>query len=81
VRLFAAVRWSIPEHGGEPSTRHVDQLLDERLARRGGSTTVRKTEPHSAMAQKRAVPPKNGSRWYLHFIVIAGVTVHKECRF
>ena len=30
LRLLAAVRWSIREHGGEPSSRHVDELLDER---------------------------------------------------
>jgi hypothetical protein len=33
--LRAAVRWSIREHGGEPSSRQVDELLDERLAHRG----------------------------------------------
>ena len=27
---LAAVRWSIREHGGEPSSRQVDELLDER---------------------------------------------------
>jgi len=31
LRLLAAVRWSIREHGGQPSSRHVDELLD-RLA-------------------------------------------------
>ena len=31
LRLLAAVRWSIREHGGEPSSRQVDELLDERL--------------------------------------------------
>jgi hypothetical protein len=30
LRLLAAVRWSIREHGGEPSSRHVDALLDQR---------------------------------------------------
>jgi hypothetical protein len=30
LRLLAAVRWSIREHGGEPSSRQVDELLDER---------------------------------------------------
>jgi hypothetical protein len=34
LRLLAAVHWSIREHGGEPSSRHVDELLDERLAHR-----------------------------------------------
>jgi hypothetical protein len=28
LRLLAAVRWSIREHGGEPSSRHPDELLD-----------------------------------------------------
>jgi hypothetical protein len=32
LRLLAAVRWSIRAHGGEPSSRQVDELLDERLA-------------------------------------------------
>jgi len=32
----AAVRWSIREHGGEPSSRQVDELLDERYELRPG---------------------------------------------
>jgi hypothetical protein len=32
LRLVAAVRWSIREHGGEPSSCQVDELLDERTA-------------------------------------------------
>ena len=32
LRLIAALRWSIREHGGEPSGRQVDELLDERLS-------------------------------------------------
>ena len=35
LRLLAAVRRSIRERGGEPSSRQVDELLDERLAHRG----------------------------------------------
>jgi hypothetical protein len=35
LRLQAAMRRSIREHGGEPPSRHVDDLLDERLAHRG----------------------------------------------
>ena len=31
LRQPAAVRWSIREQGGEPSSRQVDELLDERL--------------------------------------------------
>jgi len=30
LRLLAVVRWSIREHGGEPSSRQVDELLDWR---------------------------------------------------
>lgn len=30
LRLLAAVRRSIREHGGQPSSHHVDELLDER---------------------------------------------------
>ena len=39
-RLLAAVRWSIREHGGEPSNRLVDELLDERNARSGSWTAL-----------------------------------------
>jgi hypothetical protein len=40
-RLLAAVRRSIREHGGEPSSRQVDELLDERPAQlRGASEDV-----------------------------------------
>jgi hypothetical protein len=35
LRLLAAVRRSIREHGGEPSSVQVDELLDERLGHRG----------------------------------------------
>jgi hypothetical protein len=35
LRLIATVRRSIREHGGEPSSRQVDELLDERLAHCG----------------------------------------------
>jgi hypothetical protein len=30
LRLLAAVRWSIRQHGGEPSSRQIDELFDER---------------------------------------------------
>jgi hypothetical protein len=30
LRLLAAVRCSIREHGGDPSSPQVDELLDER---------------------------------------------------
>ena len=40
-RLITAVRRTIREHGGEPSSRQVDELLDERLAQlRGASEDV-----------------------------------------
>jgi hypothetical protein len=32
LRLIAAVHRSIREHGGEPSSRQVDELLDGRLS-------------------------------------------------
>jgi hypothetical protein len=35
--VLAAVRRSIREHGGEPSSRPVDALLDERLAHLRGT--------------------------------------------
>lgn len=35
LRLLAAVRRSVREHGGEPFSRQVDELLDERLGHRG----------------------------------------------
>jgi hypothetical protein len=31
------MRWSIREHGGEPSSRQVDELLDERLVHLRGA--------------------------------------------
>ena len=31
MRLLAAVRAAIRDEGGEPSSRQVDELLDERL--------------------------------------------------
>jgi hypothetical protein len=41
VRHRGAVRRSIREHGGEPSSRQVDELLDERVAHlRGASDDV-----------------------------------------
>jgi hypothetical protein len=35
LRLLCAVRPLIREQGGEPSSRQVDELLDERLTRDG----------------------------------------------
>jgi hypothetical protein len=41
LRLITAVRRTIREHGGELSSRQVDELLDERLAQlRGASEDV-----------------------------------------
>jgi hypothetical protein len=37
LRLIAVVRRSLREHGGEPFSRHVDELRNERLAHRGGA--------------------------------------------
>jgi hypothetical protein len=36
LRLLAAVRQSIREQGGQPGSRQVDDLLDERLDHLGG---------------------------------------------
>lgn len=38
LRLLAAVRWSIREHGAEPSSRQVDELLDRSPAAGATST-------------------------------------------
>ena len=35
LRLIAAVRRLIHEHGSEPSSHQIDELLDERLSHRG----------------------------------------------
>jgi hypothetical protein len=49
LRLLVAVRWSIREHGGEPSSRQVDKLLDERLAHRGpGPASTPQSAPSGA---------------------------------
>ena len=37
LRLLTAVPRLIREHGGEPSSRQVDELLDERLAHHRGT--------------------------------------------
>lgn len=63
LRLIAGVRRTIREHGGEPSSRNVDELLDERLAHRGragkehGSRGV-------AVAQKPSQRSPGGSSLY-----------------
>ena len=59
LRLLAAVRWSIREHGGEPSSRQVDELLDERLAHlRGASEDV--AVDTVAPSARCHIPPKEG---------------------
>jgi hypothetical protein len=40
LRLPAPVRRTIREHGGEPSNRQVDELLDERNELAGKSTPL-----------------------------------------
>jgi hypothetical protein len=35
LRVLAAVRRIVRERGVEPYSRHIDELLDERLAHRG----------------------------------------------
>jgi hypothetical protein len=55
LRLLVAVRWSIREHGGEPSSRQVDELLDERLAHRG------RAGEDAAVDAQRAPGPMRGT--------------------
>ena len=40
LRLFPAVRWSIREHGGHPSSRQRDQILDERAGDARGMPAI-----------------------------------------
>ena len=58
LRLIAAVRRSIREHGGEPSSRQVDELLDERLI---SSLFPRLGLVPRPRSTRRATPPA-GSR-------------------
>jgi hypothetical protein len=44
LRLIALRRRSIGEHGGQPSWRQVDELLDERLAHRAGASETEAVE-------------------------------------
>jgi hypothetical protein len=48
--LITAVRRTIREHGGEPSSRQVDKLLDERLAHRGPGPARTRQSTHSGGA-------------------------------
>jgi hypothetical protein len=51
--LLAAMRRSIHEHGGEPSSRQVDELLDERLGHRAEAS---QTEAVEARVRPRLSP-------------------------
>ena len=44
LRLLAAARRSIREHGGEPSSRQIDELLDERLGHRAEASKPRRLQ-------------------------------------
>jgi len=44
LRLLAAARRSIREHGGEPSSRQIDELLDERLGHRAEPSKPRRLQ-------------------------------------
>jgi hypothetical protein len=53
----------IREHGGEPSSRQIDELLDERLAHRGRAGATRRRSRHSAGLRGVAVDlPASGRR-------------------
>jgi hypothetical protein len=58
LRRLAAVRRSIREHGGEPSSRQVDELLDERLGHR-----VEASETEAVEVCETKVVADTWSRW------------------
>jgi hypothetical protein len=59
------VRWSIREHGGEPSSCHVDELLDERLGDFSQFCTVNRN--HTGQS-----PPQQGSPPGVQYCVPSG---------
>jgi hypothetical protein len=65
LRLLAAVRHSIREHGGEPSSRHVDELLDERLGDFSQFCAVNRN--HTGQS-----PPQQGSPPGVQYCVPSG---------
>ncbi len=67
LRHLAAVRRSIREHGGEPSSSQADELLDERLAHlRGPARTWRSTR-----SAKRAVPHSTQRMYESYNVAVA----------
>jgi hypothetical protein len=50
--LLAGVRRAIREHGGEPSSRQIDELLDERLTHRGRADERGAVGKHKASVGK-----------------------------
>lgn len=52
LRLLVAERRSIRERGGEPSSRYIDELLDERLGHRPAASTPRPLK----RARSRSLP-------------------------
>jgi hypothetical protein len=65
LRLLAGVRCSIREHGGEPSSCHVDELLDERLGDFSQFCTVNRN--HTGQS-----PPQQGSPPGVQYCVPSG---------
>jgi hypothetical protein len=51
LEFIAGVRSAIRRLGGRPSTQLVDELLDERLARRASSRTPQPTDPPDAASR------------------------------
>lgn len=54
LRLVAAVRCSVREHGGEPSSRQVDELLDERPAHRGRASEDAAVDTETGLRHRHA---------------------------
>lgn len=78
LRPLAAVRWSIREDGGEPSSRQADELLDERLERfqpvlYGEPQSHRPVTGSAGIAVRRPVPSPVGRDARRRAVVHAGV--------
>jgi hypothetical protein len=58
LRLLAAVRRSIREHGGEPSSRQVDEWLDERLSHAAGPVRTRQSTRSGGRTPSRRIGTK-----------------------
>lgn len=62
LRLLAAELRSIREHGGEASTRQVDELLDERLGHRVEPAEIPRLSPSLGRSATKPTPSRLGSK-------------------